>query len=482
MFLKSKVAVLEFDGDTIRLAVVQAGGRLPSLLEAHSATAEYEEPEERLEALTATLDGLMDEVSTRPAATVLCVSGTYSVVRTLSIPFRGKRRVSAAVPFEIEPFLAFPLEELLLDFNVVGEFDGETEVLAMGLRREQVEEIQAVLEAAEVEAEAVCLDVPALTGLWKSAGLSAAKGLSAVLHMGECESSLAILHNGTLAFYRPLNCSVETLAERPEGVAREANNTLRSFLANWRGGGELETLHVTGVELDAGAHQCLSEALSMEIESAVLLERISGQDRIEEVYAANRWENLIAVGHGAAGGGGLVDLQRSEQGWSGAGRALAGHLMFSACLALLVLMGWAFHYHQGSLQNAGAAQVLEQAVEDVNKEVNALEKKGIPGDTSVFQSPTVLALLEEIVEKMPSEKVSITSVIIAPPESKGAWLKIKGTAKDASVFNVTYEQLKTSHLFAVEESPKLSLHEGMTQFEIKAFQRDEGEENVDNES
>ena len=47
---------------------------------------------------------------------------------------------------------------------------------------------------------------------------------------------------------------------------------------------------------------------------------------------------------------------------------------------------------------------------------------------------------------------------------------------------MTYEQLKTSHLFAVEESPKLSLHEGMTQFEIKAFQRDEGEENVDNES
>ena len=38
---------------------------------------------------------LLDAVKTRPQAYVLCAGALYTVVRTLSIPFRGARRVAA---------------------------------------------------------------------------------------------------------------------------------------------------------------------------------------------------------------------------------------------------------------------------------------------------------------------------------------------------------------------------------------------------
>jgi len=160
MFLSTKVAAIEFDGDTVRIVVVKVGGRLPVLLELYEATAAYDAPEQRFEALVNAVDAAVGQLRSHPAAFVLCASTTYSVVRTLRVGLKGRRRVAAAVPFELEPYLAFPIDDLLVDFTVVAERGGETEVLAVGSRRELLDEQLAILEAAGVEAEAVVSIAP----------------------------------------------------------------------------------------------------------------------------------------------------------------------------------------------------------------------------------------------------------------------------------------------------------------------------------
>jgi hypothetical protein len=144
------------------------GGKLPQVLELVERAAEFESAAERVSRRSAARARRCARHASRsrPQAYVLSANALYTVVRTLAIPFRGARRVAAAVPFELEPYLAFPLEDLAVDFTTVGEFDGETEVLAMGMRRQQLDEQLDILREAGIDTDAVTLDALALTGLW----------------------------------------------------------------------------------------------------------------------------------------------------------------------------------------------------------------------------------------------------------------------------------------------------------------------------
>ncbi|MCC6142255.1 MAG: pilus assembly protein PilM, partial [Candidatus Hydrogenedentes bacterium] len=275
MGIPARVAAIEFAGDEVRVSVVKTGRRLPVVLELQSRVAHYSTEDERFEAMVQAVDEAVSALETRPAAFVLCAPSLYSVVRMLTIPFKGKRRVAAAVPFELEPYLAFPLEELMVDYTVVSEAGGKTEVLAVGVRRPLLQEQMAILAGAGVEAEAADLDAVGLTMLWQAVHRPG-KGLSAVLHVREEGSVLAILNGKSLAFFRSIDAGAQQLAERPNAVAREVQNSIRGFLARWQAEVEITDLYVTGVDWDDRDREIFSQALRLTVRSEILLEQLKG--------------------------------------------------------------------------------------------------------------------------------------------------------------------------------------------------------------
>ena len=476
--LKARIAAIEFVDDEVRVAVVKAGSGLPAILELRACRAEYSEPEDRIEALTRALDTALDQLKTRPAAYVLCANSRFCIVRTLTISFRGRRRVAAAVPFELEPYLAFPLDELLVDFRVVGEFDGETEVLAMAMRRSQLDEQLAVLAGAGISPEAVTLDAVALTGLWHRSRKKL-KGLTAVLHVRDGCSNLAILHNNNLAYFRHLPCTAEQVRQTPVAAAREIQNSIRAFLAKWRGEGEIAALQLTGLDLAFDERDALAEAMSMPVEDMVLLSQLKGGALALEDGPAgtknNKWEAAAGAALGAGGGLYAIDFIRGEREWPGAVRAVTKHLMFSTCLALLALAGWAFYYYQGAQQHRAQAETLRAEIQAIDTELEDLAGQGFPEgiDVEMFGYPPILGILNEIGGKMPEQKILVTSIQVAPPGARSWWLRIQGEVADASVFNEVFATLKDSAMFQVDEEPDLSLQGEVTTFTITAFRPEE---------
>jgi hypothetical protein len=510
MIFSVKVAGIEFSGDEARVAVMKTGGRTPTVLELVSCRAEYEDPEDRFQAMVSALDTALSRLNNTPAVYVLCSSARYAVVRTISIPFRGRRRVAAAVPFELEPYLAFPIEDLLVDFKVVAEFDGETEVLAIGVRRNRIEEELAIIEGAGLEVEAVNLEVVGLTGLWHSLQKKT-KGLRAVLHVRESSSCLAITHNNGLAYLRFLPCSAADLAEQPEVVARETQNTIRAFTAKWRGAGEINELDVTGAELDDGIRESFSAALRLPVNDSIMIPRLKNgaralaraevwsvvvprrdagaeealpapetealrREEAPEVLASNnRWDAALGAAQGASGGAYAVDFMRVIREWRGAARPVVAHLMFSSCLALLVLVGWAFYYHQGTVRNREEAARIEAITSELDAEIDVLKQEGLTGalDTAVFNDPTLLDILDEVVKRMPDGKVTITDIRMSQPEAQSWWIRIQGTVQDADTFKSAFEDLRKSALFHVDPDADLSLQGEMLTFAVKLYRAKE---------
>lgn len=472
MVFSTKVAAIEFEGDTVRVVVVKVGRGLPAILELYETAAEYDGPEKRFEALVAAVDAAVARVRTRPAAFVLCATTMYSMVRTLKIPFRGRRRVATAVPFELEPYLAFPIEDLLVDFTITGERSGETNVLAVGSRREMLDEQMAILSAAGVEAEAVGLDAAGLTALWL-AGRKGLKGGHAILHVREHSAILAITKNKTLVYFRHIPRSGDQIRENPVCVAREIQNTLRGFQAERREEQEFQELFVTGIEFDEAARTQLATALNLRISDEVLLTRLKGHEAAmdEEGYVAadNVWEAAIGVALGASGGPSAFDFKRFERDWRVAARGVTTHVMFSACLALLALVGWAYYCFQGTAKNRIYGDELRQQIEVVNGEAAALRDEGlkdVPNQImQLYRDPTLIDVLSEISEKMPNDQIAILEMRINAPGTGRTWMTLKGEANDVGVLNTALGKLRQSERLRIEREPSVRIEDKAT-FEI----------------
>jgi len=475
MAFGAKVASIEFARDEVRVAVVRAGGRLPEILETAAVPVACENPDDRPAALAAALDEALNALRQRPAAYVLCVESARATVRNLRVPFRGAARVAKSVPFELEPHLPFPLEEIAVDHLVIGEAGGETDVLAVGIRRRHLEEYTAVLDAAGVDVESVSLDVSGLTALWHHAR-RARGGLEAVLHLREEGACLAVVSGRTLAFFRHIPIGAAEFLEDPARMAREARNTLRAFLAKWRGGdAEIAELGLTGAEPAPETLDAFSAALGMPVSPVCLLGGLRGGapvlQRDGDLARFNRWEAVVGAGACAARGEFAFDLGRTERGWEGTVAGMVSHLLFSSCLALALVLGWAFYYHQTTTATRALTEQLRAKTAEIRAETETLSTQGLGEDVDItpFADPPLLDIMKEIGARMPETLVTVTEIKVAPPGSRGAWVTIAGETPSAEQFNTMFEELKKSAVFKVAEDASIRLQGDRTTFRIRAF-------------
>lgn len=478
MIVTAKIGAIEFDGDEIRVAVVKTGRKLPRILELQSRKAVYEKPEDRFEALTGVLNSILDALKVQPTTYVLCVPGTLTIVRALTIPFKGLARVTKAVPFELEPHLAFPLDELLLDFNVIREAEGATEVLAVGTRRGNLEEQMAILQTAGVEAEMAGVDVAGMTALWQATQKNN-KGLRAVLHVREKNAVLAVTYNKTLAYFRLLYFGAEQFYGNSDAVCREIQNTIRAFMAKWSGDGEIDGLAITGVKLDREQVEHLENLLGIPVFPSIVIDLLKGpkelpQGEAEAVYP-NRWEAAIGAAYSAGGGGLPINMMKDAQQIHGAVRGVVAHLMFSACLALLFLLGGAWYFHENRLRNEVIIEQIQSEIEYLEKEIDTMAGEGLGEDVdiAVFSDPPILDILNVVAANMPHDKVTISELRVSQPGARGGWIDISGSTTNAAAFNQAFEALKQSELFKFADDTNLRSQGERTTFRVRAFRPEE---------
>ncbi len=534
MSVRAKVAAIEISEDEVRLVVVKTGGRLPKVLELHACPVIYpqgdtvqetdtieakdtgEDPavaeaesHERFDALVQAVASVVKQMRTRPAAYVLCAPSQYSIVRSLTIPFRGKRRVAAAVQFELEPYLAFPIEELIVDFITVQEVEGETEILTVGMRRAYLLEQLAVLEAAGVEPEGIGLDGIGLTVLWQ-AGLRRVKGLNAVVHVREGSAVFAIINGKNLAYFRHLSVSAAEVRENPVVLAQQIQNSVRAFSAGWRGEADVTTLTVTGMELFEEERALLEEELRMPVQHENLFERLPRAHRAHKgavrecakLYNAeadvsesetgtvpseaspqaqmglslfvpdsaektNYWTAAVGVAMDATGGHYSFNFRKGDLAWPHLTRGVIGHVLFSSCLALLALVGVAWHYHEECKKNLDQAVVLQTHIEAITQEIDEMRDAGIDVPLELFSDPPLLDILAELGDKMPDNKVRITELKLARAGLQDEWITIAGEVKNEAVFAEVFAGLKQSPMFRIEDDPDYRMESGKSTFMIR---------------
>lgn len=504
MRLSAKVAAIELDGDVVRIALVKTGGRAPTLLEAHVCRASYSAPEERANALAQAVRTAVERMAARPAAYVLCVTSQFAVARALRLPFRGRRRVAAAMPFELEPYLAFPIEDLIVDFIPVRENEGQTEVLAVGVQRALLAEQVAVLTAAGIDPEGIDLDVAGLTALWCAMRRGTA-ALAAALHVREHGAILAVTKGKTLAFFRHLPVTVAQMREDASAAAREVQNSLRAFLSTWKTEDTLEELVVTGVTLSEEERISFEEGVTGAVRYENLLDRVkkahetvaaADPDGPTATEGANCWEPLVGVALAAAGGGQAFNFRQGNLAPSRDVLLMeARRLILSGALAAALLLCYALYccvgYRKNALETARigdtiwevyaaafpeSAQVKQgrpagdvdgaKSADMMAEEIGRLDLKSRALTAELLNRPTVLDILAEIAARMPNNKVTITDVIIRAGDTASQPITIIGEETNSAAFQEAFQNLKASTLLRVDDEPMRRSQGAKTSFTI----------------
>ncbi|HOZ44990.1 MAG TPA: pilus assembly protein PilM [Candidatus Hydrogenedentes bacterium] len=508
MGVRATVGAIEIVGNEVRLAVVKTGGKRPKVLELHACRARSGDrppsddvvgegegrpaPVDPFDALAAAIQALVRQVKKRPVTYVLCVSSGDCVARTLTVPFRGRRRIAAAVPFELEPYLAFPIDDLSIDFVTARQGKSDTDVLAVGFRRDFLAKRLAVLEAGGIEPEGVAVDGAGLTALWLGE-TRRPKGLNAVVHVREGNSVFAVTIGRSLAYLRHLGVAAAAARANPMALVREIRNSLRAFATTWRGDESIERLAVTGLDLFEEERSLLEAELQLPVRYDALTANVPGIRRAlraatdehakiqaagaepapildvdpETVIKADTWAAVLGVTCGASGGAVAFDFRKGDLAWPHVARSVTGHVIFSSCLALLVLLGVGWYFHQEANKNLDQAAVLSMRIEDLGKQVDEMQASGLSVDLELFSDPPLLDILAELGEKMPDSKVRIKELKMGGPGMAQEWISIVGEVKDESVFAEIVDALRQSTLFRIVDEPDYRMEGGVSTFRIK---------------
>jgi type IV pilus assembly protein PilM len=148
------------------------------------------------------------------------LKGNGVVVRFLSFPRMNRSDFASAIQFEAEKYLPFNLSEVVMDFHIVDEplagkapEGGMMQVVLVAARKTEVERIVAAAKEAEIQLEAIDVDIFAVTNLFTFVHPEVKSHVYAIVDFGTVDVSLGILSKGALIFSRDIAFGGNDLAE-----------------------------------------------------------------------------------------------------------------------------------------------------------------------------------------------------------------------------------------------------------------------------
>jgi len=152
-----------------------------------------------------------------------------SVVKRLSLPFKGERKIRQVIRYEMEPFLPFSLEEAAIDFYITDDhLPDRTLVLAFAINKRVIEKHLKILNLAGIKPEVVDLDSTSLFNVYFP---KKDKETIALINLGAGQTIIDMISEGRLLLTRSIfkagDDITQALAERLGIGFREAEKLKR---------------------------------------------------------------------------------------------------------------------------------------------------------------------------------------------------------------------------------------------------------------
>jgi len=185
-----------------------------------------------VEAVGETIAKVVQKSGTKARQAAVAVSGSAVITKAIAMPASmSDAEMEAQIQLEADQYIPYPLEEVNIDFQVLGPSDKNpdlVDVLLAASRSENVDDRVAALElagltAAVVDVEAYAME-NACTRLLEQFPHGGSEQTIAVADVGATNTTLNVLHNNKTIYTREQNFGGRQLTEeiqRRYGLSRE---------------------------------------------------------------------------------------------------------------------------------------------------------------------------------------------------------------------------------------------------------------------
>lgn len=155
--MSRKVLGIDIRNESVSAVVVKTGLR-ESRIDAYTHIPISDSGEENNH-LQVALETLRNEIDIDGCDCVVSISADYFSYRLLQIPFKDPKKIQMVLPFELEPAVPYPIDDLIIDFIDLGS-DGHSDhsdVIVAAVMKSELNRYLETLAAIKIDPEMVTL-------------------------------------------------------------------------------------------------------------------------------------------------------------------------------------------------------------------------------------------------------------------------------------------------------------------------------------
>jgi type IV pilus assembly protein PilM len=192
---------------------------------------------------------LIQENGVRSSKVIAAVPGRAVIIKKLQMPRQDENELEANVEFEANKLIPENLENVNLDYQVLGYLEGgnKMEVLLVAVKKEIVNSFTDTIEAAGLTPAIIDVDYFAMESMYETNYEPQTAGeVIGLIHIGARYTSINVLSNGISTFTGDLPVGGEEFTDalrRTSQISAEAAETFKvTGLLDGKKGSELEAL------------------------------------------------------------------------------------------------------------------------------------------------------------------------------------------------------------------------------------------------
>ncbi len=436
--------------------------------------------------LTSALKSLSESMNLKGGECIVSISGAGTFYRNLVVPFKDKKKQREVLPFELEPCVPFPIDDLVVDFFSTNR-SNKPELLAVFAEKRVIGALLDTFQEQGIDPEFLCVRcVPMVLWLLSRAG---APNSGILLDLGEKRATMVLWENQQIVLIRSFVHGLDLMrspepASGCQALLDTVRHTIHAFGVGRNGVVSPEKAFLTGAGATLTAvSQFVTGILGVPTERLDLCEDTRVQ--LGE-HAAPGWNPSLmdgalslALANSVKGLG--LNLRRNE--FEIKKRSLYRSKWFrkAGAWALVIVALWTVDMGAEAYLLKQRLAVLDGRILAVFKktfphvsrivdpvkqaqiEVNELKRTSAPGQVAGMRGKA-LDLLLEISERLPDSMDLRVSRLVLDPLS----VRIKGDTDTYNTVDRVKQGLEKSSLFKTTTISSANLDRGKNRvlFEI----------------
>lgn len=178
-------------------------------------------PETRDPVVIQTLKTFYSKNKSIPKDVAISVSGSSIVVRYIKLPIMTKEELAKSIHIEAEPFIPFPIAEVNLAFDIVGEVMDEgvkkNEVVIVAVKKEFIDAKINLLKEINLTPRYIDVDVFALETVARH-NYDLSKEVVCLVNIGANITNVSIIEEGATRVSRDLPLGVESILQNIKNI------------------------------------------------------------------------------------------------------------------------------------------------------------------------------------------------------------------------------------------------------------------------